>query len=262
MGRYCLILMTFFFFSNSSAKQILVVVSPNIPDGYSRGEIDVIIDNVTAEAAKTDKFETLNRSQVSSVLSEEYLDQVGACPDGSCFAQIGAKLSANYVLSFRIVSNENEHSVELTVVDVAVDKVVANTNASFRDSKNMFMIKDIPNEVKNLLKTGDFSKAIIVKKPHDVAPVVKEPVAIRVETKTTVNTSPKPSKTEQPPAAGPAKKISPVAIIIPVAVIVVGGGALIYYLLSRKKNETTDDIMALPSYPTRPSGSIVDIFTN
>jgi TolB-like protein len=105
-----------------SAEKMRIAVIDFTPNNISKYAAKAVSENISIEMTKKGDFVMIERSQMSSILSEQGLQQTG-CTDTACAVEMGKLLSARKILVGTLTKIGSVFTLNAKVVDVESGKI-------------------------------------------------------------------------------------------------------------------------------------------
>ncbi|MDR2584600.1 MAG: hypothetical protein LBC75_14075 [Fibromonadaceae bacterium] len=228
-GVLSVILLMFFAFAAYGQVQERVAIINTLDDRDSIGfsELTYLTDRLRETAVNVlpaDRFGVMTTESIVAFLGSME-NTVKVCKEASCLAELGRKVSADYVAQGRIGRFNEDLTIKVELYNVATGNLMGSFTGYFKDIYSLLALIDekAPDLFKKMLVE---SKAIEVEKPElaKVEPVPAKPEVVVVE-----------------------KPVTKTSFLVAVGLDFVGAGLLVAgYLKDKDLNDAYDKYSGVP----------------
>ena len=135
----------------TSKAKINVAVVELTPAGVSTEETSALTARVRSELFSTNKFNVLEREDMSTILDEHSLQQTGLTSDDH-LVQAGKLLNVEYIVSGTISKVGQYYSISLKLIDVETGKIKAMPTEDIPGTIDDVLVKGIKESVHKLVQ--------------------------------------------------------------------------------------------------------------
>lgn len=139
----------------SSFEEVNIAILDFEGAGLQQNEVVMVSDKFRSSLIEFSDYRVMERASMNDILSEQGLQQTGACNSNTCLVKAGRLLSVAYMVAGRLSRANGITAIAVRVIDVETGEILLGKSREYRSEFFAFVSAEVPELVREVIEGFD-----------------------------------------------------------------------------------------------------------